>query len=586
MSTRSVHLHTDTMEKETKVRIAILGGGPSGLFILKRLVESGFTNLEISVFEKTNHLGSGMPYSHDGACHEHITNVSGKEIPEIVSSMKEWIRTAPIEVLKPFGMVAEKFNDYKVVPRLLFGQYLGDQFKLLLKQAKKSGIITHVYLNTLVTDLAEDRDKEEMTVITDKDRHHFDHVIMTTGHYWPVKHEQHIPGYFDSPYPPAKLKLKVNHPVAIRGSSLTAVDAIRTLARENGEFTKNHDGTISYALSEGSLNFRLVMHSLDGLLPGVRFHLEDTHLLGATLLSEETIKSKMAENDGFIPLDFLFDKNFKEQIREHDPAFYEGIKDLSLEGFVEKMMSLRERLDPFLLFRAEFMEAEKSFKRRESVYWKEALAELSFTLNYPAKYLSAEDMTRLKKTLMPLISIVIAFVPQSSCLELLALYDAGILTIVPVDKDSKVIPRKDGGIVYQYKMPDGTPQATTYNMFVDCTGQPAFMYEDFPFKTVLHSGTLTPALLRYRSSDAGAEAIKDNDKVELHADGNYYLRVPGIKINDHFQVLDKHGAYSDRLFVMAVPHIGGYNPDYSGLDFCEAASERIMAHLSTLASLK
>jgi hypothetical protein len=28
--------------------------------------------------------------------------------------------------------------------------------------------------------------------------------------------------------------------------------------------------------------------------------------------------------------------------------------------------------------------------------------------------------------------------------------------------------------------------------------------------------------------------------------------------------------------MMAVPYIGGYNPDYSGLDFCDAASTNIV----------
>lgn len=28
--------------------------------------------------------------------------------------------------------------------------------------------------------------------------------------------------------------------------------------------------------------------------------------------------------------------------------------------------------------------------------------------------------------------------------------------------------------------------------------------------------------------------------------------------------------------MMAVPYIAGYNPDYSGLDFCEAASKFIV----------
>ena len=31
---------------------------------------------------------------------------------------------------------------------------------------------------------------------------------------------------------------------------------------------------------------------------------------------------------------------------------------------------------------------------------------------------------------------------------------------------------------------------------------------------------------------------------------------------------------------MAVPYIGGLNPDYSGLDFCETASARIMQALA------
>jgi hypothetical protein len=71
-------------------------------------------------------------------------------------------------------------------------------------------------------------------------------------------------------------------------------------------------------------------------------------------------------------------------------------------------------------------------------------------------------------------------------------------------------------------------------------------------------------------------AVESNSKnIGKDAAGNFFLRVPGITINDNFQAVDEYGALNERIYVMAVPYIGGYNPDYSGLDFCEAASASI-----------
>jgi uncharacterized NAD(P)/FAD-binding protein YdhS len=567
------------MDKVISVtRIAIIGGGPSALFLYKQLVGSGHAGVEVTIFERNITPGAGMPYSTDGANEEHVTNVSGNEIPELVSSLREWIRSAPHEYLARFDMVPEKFSEYKVVPRLLFGKYLSDQFALLQEKAKKTGIITNLLVDTEVTDIEDDPANKTVKVITaNSGNHQFDVAIISTGHCWPLHHEGKVPNYFDSPYPPHKLKLVMNAPVAIRGSSLTAIDAVRTLARQHGQFIRQEDGRLTYTLSANYPHFKLVMHSLGGLLPAIRFHLEDPRLHNDATLTAEAIHEIKAANAGFIPLDYLFQKHFKEGVREQDPAFYEKIKDMSIEEFVDSMMALRERLDPFVLFKAEYAEAEKSIKRKEPVYWKEMLASLSFAMNAPAKHFSAEDMLRLKEVLMPLISIVIAFVPQTSCDELLALYDAGILSVVAVDRSSKVTPRPEGGIVYTYTDEEGQQQSQHYEMFVDCLGQTHFMYNDFPFKSLLDNGSISPARLKFRTS-AGALSEKDkgNALVKLNGQGDYYLQVPGVSINDNFQVIDQYGAYNDRIYIMAVPHIGGFNPDYSGLDFCEAAADRII----------
>lgn len=551
------------------------------MFMFKRLVESGRLDLEISIFEREDQLGSGMPYSRKGANEEHITNVSDNEIPALVCSIEEWVKIAPNDLLKTFNITPENFNEFKVLPRLFFGQYLSAQFELLLDKAKKFGIKTNICLNCNVIDVIDQPELNEVWVeATGAETAKFDRVIICTGHSWPRFKEGKIKGYFDSPYPPSKLELKLNHPVAIKGSSLTAIDAIRTLARHNGEFVKGESGNVSFRRSGRSPDFKLSMHSLDGLLPGIRFHLEDTHLSNDSLLTPDEIRQHKKENDGFISLDFIFEKDFKDIFRDKDPDFYHKIKDKNIEEFVGFMMDLRERLDPFILFRAEYAEAEKSIKRQESVYWKEMLAVLSFAMNYPAKYLSAEDMQRLTKVLMPLISIVIAFVPQSSAREMLALYEAEVLVLIPVDKESEVIPEERGGVTYNYKDESGVLRSTYYKTFVNCTGQPQLSYEQFPFKSMLTKKTIGPAYIRFRASSEGKASMEGGNKdVESDGNGNYYLKVPGITINDNFQVADQFGAYNERIYIMAVPYIGGYNPDYSGLDFCEEASKHIIQSL-------
>lgn len=556
-----------------KKRISILGGGPSGLFMYKRLIENGSTETEVTIYERKSMLGAGMPYGSEGANDEHVTNVSDNEIPIIVNSIEDWIQTAPSELLERFNINPDKFNEFKVLPRILFGYYLSSQFELLQEIAAHKGIKTVIHYQTNVTDLIYNKEEKTVTIVSENSKEEYDYAVICTGHKWPLRYEGKVKGYYDSPYPPSKIALKLNHTVAVRGSSLTAIDAIRTLARCNGNFIKGENGMLHYEKADESPDFKIIIHSRSGMLPAVRFHLEDSHLRPDSLLTREEIEAHRKENEGFLSLDFMFKNNFKKIFREKDPDFYERIKDFTIEEFVADMMEIRERLDPFLLLRAEYNEAEKSIKRKQSVYWKEMLAVLSFAMNHPAKYLSAEDMQRLQKVLMPLISIVIAFVPQQSCNELLALHHAGVLDITAVNQDSSVEPQHNGGIIYRYTDENQNQKSEYFNTFIDCVGQPHLSYQDFPFATLLNQKAISPAQLKFQCGKAASDALEEgNQLVEKNPDGSYWLKVSGIAINDNFQIIDQYGAFNERIYIMAVPYIGGYNPDYSGLDFCEASS--------------
>ena len=563
-------------------KVAIIGGGPSGLFMLKKLLDSRISDIEVDVFEKGDQLGAGMPYSTAGANKEHVTNVSANEIPPLEVSVTDWIKSVHPDTLARFGIAVDHFNEYKVLPRLLFGQYLSDQFEQLKTRAKEEGLALQIFYRTEVVDMFDLPEHElvELKLATGE-RMQYQRAIICTGHHWPKTHEGVVPGYFDSPYPPAKLKTVANFPVAIRGASLTAIDAIRTLARVNGSYSKDKDGMLTYQVNKENPEFRLVLHSLSGLLPAIRFHLEDSMLGKDTLYSPEEVTAIREANEGFVPLDMVFEEKFLKPLAAHDPEFFKKIdaEDLSIEKFVDQMLSFREDIDSFELFKAEYRQAEKSIKRRESVYWKEMLGALSYTMNYPAKYFSAEDMLRLKKTLMPLISLVIAFVPQSSAEEMLALHQAGVLELLAVGTASKVEPKKEGGITYHYKDAAGQKHAVDYAMFVDCIGQPHLPFDAFPYQGLKQNDVIAPAKLNFRSNEVAIQMKPKNEMIGCWENGNYYLKVSGIAINDHFQVLDAYNAFNPRIYVMAVPLIGGYNPDYSGLDFSETAATAIAARL-------
>ena len=171
------------------------------------------------------------------------------------------------------------------MPRLLFGYYLTAKFYLLQQIASELSIKTIVRCNSNVLDNQYDAESTVVLVYTATEHFKFQDAAICIRHSWPSRFERKYKGYFDSPHPPTKLKIEINHTVVIKGASLTAIDAVRTLARQNGSFHADEQGNLNYSLKEQSPNFKIVMHSRGGLRSAVRFHLEDSHFSNNALFS-------------------------------------------------------------------------------------------------------------------------------------------------------------------------------------------------------------------------------------------------------------------------------------------------------------
>lgn len=559
-------------------RVAIIGAGPAGLMVFKRLVELDRKDIAIQIFEASSEIGRGMPYSAAGASREHVTNVSADELPEMNQMLDDWILRVPDETLAEFDITKENFHEKKVVPRLLFGHYLSDQFKSFIERAKQNGIDVKVHFNSHVNDIIDQPSENHVEVRTAEGQQiQVDCAVICTGHYWKKNYEDIAHGYFDSPYPPSKLAKQFNHKVVIRGSSLTAIDAIKTIAKNNGEF-RWHGNKYIFERDKATPKFFIEMHSREGLLPSLRVHMDEPHIDSKSLFDEDAIAKNMKDNGGFLQLDFLFEEGFKKPLAKSAMAFYEQIKYMSIEQFVDEMMSYRDRVPAFDLLKNEYVQSLESIRDEEAVPWKEMLASLSFAINYPAKYLSAEDMLRLKDLLMPLIAVVIAFIPQSSCETLLALHEAKCLDLV-IDGEGGSVEVDDAKNIFYITKEGSKTDRQQCQTFIDCIGQKHFNIDDFPFLSLVENGTVCGARLEFKSEEEAKKLLEEEHPDVEQVGNKFFLKVPGVAIDDSFRVVNRNGESNDRVFLLAVPYIGGYNPDYSGLDFCEQASKRAVAEI-------
>lgn len=209
----------------------------------------------------------------------------------------------------------------------------------------------------------------------------------------------------------------------------------------------------------------------------------------------------------------------------------------------------------------EMPQAESSVNNDRPIHWKEIIDDLLYTLNFHAERMPAEDHLTLHSLVMPFLMNVIAALPLGSARLLLALHDAGRIEII--EGRIEVLESKSGQTTVSVER-DGKKTIQHYRMFVDCSGQKPVDVGDYPFKSLVKSGAVRSAKVKF----AGSASANESANGEL-------LQVGGIAIDAAYHIVGGDSKPNPRIYEIAFPHITGLRPYSYGLQAC-AETTRIL----------
>lgn len=569
------------MNTKNPETLAMIGSGASVVFLLKHIQDNcaRLSSIwqEITIFEKDSVVGMGMPYNPKTTNTYNLSNISSEEIPELKISFANWLKQEKPEVLKTWGVTQEEVSDKKVYSRLALGKYLSDQFKGIVCTIEQKGIEISIRTNTQVIDIKDiPRDNNVQLTTYTGNTFIFNKVLIATGHHW-TKKDDLVSAYFKSPWPIFKIlpksKTYYNFTIGILGASLSAVDVVTSLAHRHGIFI-NKDGQLKFNLEKDANNFKIVMHDANGWLPHLQYEQKEP-LRKIYRHADRKSMLDLIDNEGYLRLETYFDIICRPVLKKAFLAndLFDMVSSLSnpdfkLGDFIEKMSERHHYDNAFEGMRNEMLSAKKHLQEDTPIYWKEALDDLMFTLNWHAELLPAEDHLYFQVKVSPFLMNVISALPLDSAKILLALYDAGVLDLVAGKITQITSENEETKVTVAQK---DTTVSLTYKMFVECAGDKIINIENYPFQTLVNQNVVRAATANYANKKISSEALKSDVKI-FKKKGGFLRQLDGIDIDPSFRIINKNGKASNRIFDLTFTHLSGLRPYSYGLQACNATA--------------
>lgn len=459
------------------INIALVGTGPTGVYAFKALATVRSAEaVTIWLFEKGADAGVGMPYSDDTASAVMLANIASIEIPPVTRSYLDWLRAQTHALLRSHGIDPHDIDDRDFTPRLMLGRYYRDEFNELVHQAEALGHKVELRERTEVTDIRPRADGR-LQIVTDRGEVEdaFDKVILATGHVFPDDDETRR--YFPSPWSGL---LDAHIPacrVGILGTSLSAIDATMAIATQHGRFVQGRGEALRFEPSDPGANpaLSITMMSRAGLLPEADFYCpipyEPLRVMTPAALAG-------LEGSDHL-LDAAFDL-FRAELELADPGYAAALDlgNATVDDFASRYFRARKQSEPFDWARRNLAEAEANHDARRTVPWRYAILRMHERVEGLVEQMSDADRTRFEASLKPVFVDNYAAVPPESIRRLLALHDAGLLSIRAIGSDWTMQQSDEGTTL------DTAAGPLTFEVFVDARGQKPLEADDLPFPTL------------------------------------------------------------------------------------------------------
>lgn len=456
-------------------KVAIIGVGPTGIYTFLSLVQNKIP-ISVSLYEQAREAGVGMPYSNEENSRMMLANIASIEIPPILLTYIDWLRSQSEHHLARYGVEYSSLHVRQFLPRILLGEYFRDQFLALVAQAQKQGFEVEVNESCQVTDLQATPEGVRLWAQGEEMPHLFDLAVIATGHVWPDE-DTSTHSYFPSPWSGLMEAHIPASMIGIMGTSLSGLDAAMAVVIQHGEFIEHDGDQCRFNLDEKSAALKIVLMSRSGILPEADFYCPIPYE-PLSVATEQAIQNEIA-----VGSDHLLDRVFSlmvEEIAQADPAWSERIalNTLDADSFAKTWFSDRKKNNPFSWARSNLVEVEHNKRDKKTVLWRYAILRLHEAVQEIVPHLNEEDSKRFDAGLARVFIDNYAAIPSQSIRRLLALREAGIISILALGHDYGLDVTEHQTVI--------TAQGNRYefDVFIDARGQKALKTKDLPFPTL------------------------------------------------------------------------------------------------------